>query len=67
MKVKVMPLIFMVVFAVIATSVVLHFSSSQIAQENFDFGKSYNTLQIDNDDQVGVEPLKEIDTPEMPG
>lgn len=66
MKVKVMALIFMVVFAVVATSIVINLSSSQTVEENVDFDESYNTLQM-NDDEVGVELLGEIDTPGMPG
>lgn len=66
MKVKVMALIFMVVFAVAATSIVINLSSSQTVEENVDFDESYNTLQM-NDDEVGVELLAEIDTPGMPG
>lgn len=66
MKVKVMALIFMVVFAVAATSIVINLSSSQTVEENVDFEESYNALQM-NDDEVGVELLGEIDTPGMPG
>jgi len=63
-KVKVMALIFVVVVATVATSIVVNLSS-QIAEENTDFTE-YNTLQID-DDEVGVELLAEIDTPGAPG
>lgn len=66
MKVKAMALIFMVVFAVAAISIVINLSSSQTVEENVDFDESYNTLQL-NDDEVGVELLGEIDTPGMPG
>jgi hypothetical protein len=66
MKVKVMALIFMVVFAAVATSIVINLSSSEIAEENVAFAESYNTLQMD-DGEVGVELLGEIDTPGMPG
>jgi hypothetical protein len=66
MKVKVMALIFMVVFIAVVTSIVANLSSSQIAEENTDFTESYDTLQTD-DDEVGVELLEEIDTPGGPG
>jgi len=66
MKVKVMALIFIVAFAAIATPALLRLSSSQTAEENVDFTRSYSTLQMD-DNEVVIEPLEELDTPEMPG
>jgi len=65
MKVKALSLIFLVVFAALATSIVLCLSSSQIAKGNSNFTKSYNIVQVGDG---GVEPDgKEIDTPGMPG
>jgi hypothetical protein len=47
MKVKSIALIFMVVFAAVATSIVINLSSSQITEKNLGFTDSYNIVQID--------------------
>ena len=65
MKVKALSLIFLVVFAAVATSVVLCLSSSQIAKGNSDFTKSYNIVQ--GDDEIGVDLCgDEVDCPGVP-
>lgn len=65
MKVKALSLIFLVVFAAVATSVVLCLSSSHTAEGNNNFTKSYNIVQVD--DEIGVDPCgKEIDCPGVP-
>jgi len=66
MKLKALSLIFLVVFAAVATSVVLCLSSSQIVEENNGFSESYSIVQVDG--EVDVEPDgKALDTPGMPG
>lgn len=65
MKVKALSLIFLVVFAAVATSVVLCLSSSHIAKGTSNFAKSYNIVQVGN--ETGVEPNgEEIDSPGVP-
>lgn len=65
MNVKALSLIFLIVFATVATSVVLYVSSSQVIQESADLTKCYSVVQVDGG--VGVEPNgKEIDCPAMP-
>ena len=65
MKVKALSLIFLVVFAAIATSIVLCLSSSHIAEGNSNFAESYNIVQVD--DEIGVDPCgEEIDNPGVP-
>jgi hypothetical protein len=65
MKVKALSLIFLVVFAAVATSVVLCLSSSHIAKGNSNFTKSYNILE--GDDEIGVDLCgDEIDNPGVP-
>jgi len=64
MKVKALSLIFLVVFAAVATSVVLCLSS-HTAEGNSNFTKSYNI--VEGDDEIGVEPCgDEIDCPGVP-
>lgn len=66
MKMKVLPLIFLVVFGAFATSVVLHLSSIQTIEGNFGFAKSHNIVQAN--DKAGITPNGEpINTPGMPG
>jgi hypothetical protein len=62
---KVMALIFLVIFAATATTIVAELSSSQIAKKNVDFTKSYSIVQID-DNGTGPTGIA-IDDPEMPG
>lgn len=65
-KVRVGLLIFIIVFATVATSLILGFSTSQISERNVDFAKFYDIVQIDNEE--GVEPDgKPKDGPPMPG
>jgi len=65
MKVKALSLIFLVVFAAVATSVVLCLSTSQAAKGSNNFAKSYNIVQVGN--ETGVEPNgEEIDNPGLP-
>jgi len=65
MKLKALSLIFLVVFAAVATSVVLCLSNSQIIEENVDFAESYNIAHADN--ERGIKLLGDpIDTPGMP-
>ena len=65
MKVKALSLVFLIVFAAVATSVVLYVSSSQITQEGADLTKSYSIVQVNGG--VGVAPNGDpIDTPGGP-
>jgi hypothetical protein len=65
MNVKALTLIFLVIFAATATVFVLGLSSSLIAEENVDFTKSHNIVQLCNG--TVVKPNGPIDTPGMPG
>ncbi|MCW3993738.1 MAG: hypothetical protein NWE85_04145 [Candidatus Bathyarchaeota archaeon] len=65
MKVKALSLIFLVVFAAVATSVVLCLSSSHTAEGNSNFTKSYNIAE--GDDEIRIDPCgDEIDCPGVP-
>jgi hypothetical protein len=62
---KVVALIFIVIFASAASSLVVGLSSGQIFEGKVDFSKPYSIVQIgDNDSQPMGEPIA---TPEMPG
>lgn len=63
MNVKAAILIFLVIFAAAATTLMLEISNSQILNQNMCDTESNSIIQIDDD---LVEPQKEIDTPGMP-
>lgn len=63
MNVKAAILIFLVVFAAAATTLMLEISNSQILNQNMCDTESNSIIEIDDD---LVEPQKEIDTPGMP-
>ena len=63
MNVKAAILIFLVVFAAAATTLMLENSNSQILNQNMCDTESNSIIEIDDD---LVEPQKEIDTPSMP-
>ena len=63
MNVKAVILIFLVVFAAAATTLMLEISNSQILNQNMCDTESNSIIEIDDD---LVEPQKEIDTPGMP-
>lgn len=63
LNVKAAILIFLVVFAAAATTLMLEISNSQILNQNMCDTESNSIIQIDDD---LVEPQKEIDTPGMP-
>ena len=63
MNVKAAILIFLVVFAAAATTLMLENSNSQILNQNMCDTESNSIIEIDDD---LVEPQKEIDTPGMP-
>ena len=63
MNVKAAILIFLVVFAAAATTLMLEISNSQILNQNMCDTESNSIIEIDDD---LVEPQKEIDTPSMP-
>jgi len=63
LNVKAAILIFLVIFAAAATTLMLEISNSQILNQNMCDTESNSIIQIDDD---LVEPQKEIDTPGMP-
>ncbi len=63
MNVKAAILIFLVIFAAAATTLMLEISNSQILNQNMCDTESNSIIEIDDD---LVEPQKEIDTPGMP-
>ena len=64
MKTKVVALIFLVIFAAVASSLVVGLSSSRIFEGKVGFRESYSIVQMDfNDTEPQGLP---IDTPEMP-
>jgi len=63
LNVKAAILIFLVVFAAAATTLMLEISNSQILNQNMCDTESNSIIEIDDD---LVEPQKEIDTPSMP-
>jgi len=63
LNVKAAILIFLVVFAAAATTLMLENSNSQILNQNMCDTESNSIIEIDDD---LVEPQKEIDTPGMP-
>jgi len=63
LNVKAAILIFLVVFAAAATTLMLEISNSQILNQNMCDTESNSIIEIDDD---LVEPQKEIDTPGMP-
>lgn len=65
MNVKALSLIFLIVFATAATSVIACLSASQINEENVSFTESCSITLLDGG--MGVEPNGDpIDTPGMP-
>jgi len=63
LNVKAAILIFLVIFAAAATTLMLEISNSQILNQNMCDTESNSIIEIDDD---LVEPQKEIDTPGMP-
>ena len=66
MKGKIMALIFTVAFAAFSATLNFCVASSQTIHVDIDSSNS-NGYLLANGDHEGVEPLKEIDTPAMPG
>jgi len=64
MKLKFLSLLFLVIFAVFATSAAFYVSSAETVDENVDLTEPYSIVLTDGE---GVEPDgKPIDTPGMP-
>lgn len=62
MNVKAAALIFLFIFATIATTYVVEISTSQTSSKNFSFNQPSSVVQLYD----MVEPQEEIDTPAMP-
>lgn len=65
MKIKAFVLIFLAVFATVAATTFMELSSSPIAEVSTDSSRPCKVVLVDNNETI--DPLKEIDTPGMPG
>lgn len=65
MKVKALSLVFLVIFAAFATSIVIGLSTSLADEGNIGFTEPYSIEQVDG--KVNIEPCgDEVDGPGMP-